>query len=204
VQAIGRQPPRAPDGAPVHYERHRPEQTTLYRLIQQHAATLFAQAEAEACAELPQFVKDELDDFLECGIFAHGFLRLRCGVCGHDKLVAFSCKRRGLCPSCGARRMAQTAAHLVDRVIPHVPVRQGVGGGDRAPHRPGSPTSTQTDPNTYTLFNAMAVRTGNVVAVPEPLTGAMMLVGLGAMVAAGRSPAPRRRTPHQPGRDIRS
>jgi len=30
------------------------------------------------------------------------------------------------CPSCGARRMAQTAAHLVDHVIPHVPVRQWV------------------------------------------------------------------------------
>jgi ribosomal protein S27E len=57
---------------------------------------------------------------------AHGFLRLRCGDCGHDKLVAFSCKRRGFCPSCGARRMAQTAAHLVDHVIPHVPVRQWV------------------------------------------------------------------------------
>jgi hypothetical protein len=26
----------------------------------------------------------------------------------------------------GARRMSQTAAHLVDHVIPHVPVRQGV------------------------------------------------------------------------------
>jgi hypothetical protein len=126
VQAIGRQPQRAPDGTPVHYQRHRPEQTTLYRLVQQHAATFFAQAEAEAGADLPQFVKDEFDAFLECGILAHGFLRLRCGDCGHDKLVAFSCKRRGFCPSCGARRMAQTAAHLVDHVIPHVPVRQWV------------------------------------------------------------------------------
>ena len=34
--------------------------------------------------------------------------------CAHEKLVAFSCKRRGFCPSCGARRMAETAAHLVD------------------------------------------------------------------------------------------
>ena len=93
VQAIGRQPQRAPDVAPVRYERHRPEQTTLYRLVQQHAATFFAQAEAAAGAELPQFVKDEFDAFLECGILAHGFLRLRCGDCGHDKLVAFSCKR---------------------------------------------------------------------------------------------------------------
>jgi hypothetical protein len=101
-------------------------QTTLYRLVQQHAATFFAQAEDAAGADLPQFIKDEFDAFLECGILAHGFLRLRCGDCGHDKLVAFSCKRRGSCPSCGARRMAQTAAHLVDHVIPHVPVRQWV------------------------------------------------------------------------------
>ena len=116
----------AQEGAPVHYERHRPERTTLYRLVQQHAATFFEQAEFAAGAGLPQFVKDEFDAFLECGILAHGFLRLRCGECGHDKLVAFSCKRRGFCPSCGARRMAQTAAHLVDHVIPHVPVRQWV------------------------------------------------------------------------------
>ena len=105
MQAIGRQPHRAPDSAPVHYERHRPEQTTLYRLVQQHAATFIAHAEAAAGADLPQFVKDEFDAFLECGIVAHGFLRLRCGDCGHDKLVAFSCKRRG------ARRVAPGAWH---------------------------------------------------------------------------------------------
>ena len=29
MQAIGRQPQRSPDGAPVHYERHRLEQTTI-------------------------------------------------------------------------------------------------------------------------------------------------------------------------------
>jgi hypothetical protein len=95
-------------------------------LVQQHAATCFEQAESAAGADLPQFVKDEFDAFLECGILAHGFLRLHCGDCGHGKLVAFSCKRLGFCPSCGARRMAQTAAHLVDRLIPHPAVRQWV------------------------------------------------------------------------------
>jgi hypothetical protein len=129
VQAFGRQPfaaQRAPDGASVHYERHRPEQTTLYRLVQEHAASFIAHTEAGTGSELPQFIKDEFDAFLECGILAHGFLRLRCDECGHDKLLAFSCERRGFCPSCGARRMSQTAAHLVDHVIPHVPVRQWV------------------------------------------------------------------------------
>jgi hypothetical protein len=94
--------------------------------VQQHVASFIAHTEASTGAALPRFVKDEFDAFLECGILAHGFLRLRCGDCGHDKLLAFSCKRRGFCPSCGARRMSQTAAHLVDRVIPHVPVRQWV------------------------------------------------------------------------------
>ena len=54
------------------------------------------------------------------------FARARCAACGHDFLVAFSCKGRGLCPSCTTRRMAETAAHLVDQVFPPLPVRQWV------------------------------------------------------------------------------
>jgi hypothetical protein len=45
---------------------------------------------------------------------------------GWPALPIASCKGRGVCPSCNGRRMAQTAAHLVDRVIPPVPVRQWV------------------------------------------------------------------------------
>ena len=40
--------------------------------------------------------------------------------------MAFSCKGRGVCPSCNGRHMAQTAAHLADHVIPPVPLRQWV------------------------------------------------------------------------------
>jgi hypothetical protein len=75
---------------------------------------------------LPRFIKDEFDTFVECGILAHGSLRLRCAECGDNKLLAVSCRRRGFCPSCGARRMWQTSAPLADHVIPHVPVRQWV------------------------------------------------------------------------------
>ena len=108
------------------YERRRPEETTLYQVVQGHIEAFFAQVEQATGMGLPQFVKDEFEAFLECGILAHGFLRLRCGACAHEKLVAFSCKRRGFCPACGARRMAETAAHLVEHVIPRVPVRQWV------------------------------------------------------------------------------
>src|SRR5213596_807259 len=68
----------------------------------------------------------ELRSFLECGVLAHGFLRVHCDACGEDRVVAFSCKGRAVCSSCGGRRMADTAAHLVDRVLPKVPVRQWV------------------------------------------------------------------------------
>jgi ribosomal protein S27E len=115
-----------PIAKPVRYERRRPEETTLYRVVQEHIETFFAQVEAQTGASLPEFVKDEFNTFLQCGILAHGFLRLRCPECAHEKLVAFSCKRRGFCPSCGARRMVESAAHLVERVIPRVAARQWV------------------------------------------------------------------------------
>ena len=47
MRATAQQPQRAPDGAPVHYERHRPEQTTVYGLVQQHAASFIAETRAE-------------------------------------------------------------------------------------------------------------------------------------------------------------
>ena len=64
----------------VHYERRRPEETTLYRLVQEHAESFSAHIEAETGANLPQFVKDEFDAFLDCGILAHGFLGCAVGT----------------------------------------------------------------------------------------------------------------------------
>jgi hypothetical protein len=52
--------------------------------------------------------------------------RARCEDCGHERLIPFSCKGRGICPSCNARRMCEVAAHLTDHVLPHVPARQWV------------------------------------------------------------------------------
>ena len=75
---------------------------------------------------LPDYVQRELTDYLKCGRLEHGFLRVRCESCHHEKLVAFSCKRRGFCPSCGARRMVESAALLVDEVLPAKPIRQWV------------------------------------------------------------------------------
>ena len=108
------------------YQRHQPEKTVLYKLIQKNLLSFYHQMENEQEKSLPHFVKKEFEEFLKCGLLAYGFLRLQCQSCRQEKLVAFSCKRRGFCPSCGARRMAESAAYLVDKVFPHKPLRQWV------------------------------------------------------------------------------
>ncbi len=107
------------------YQRHRPEQTLLYRLVDEYYPA-FAVLMAEQGRELPGYVQREFEDYLQCGRLEHGFLRVRCESCHAEHLVAFSCKRRGFCPSCGARRMAESAALLVDEVLPEQPMRQWV------------------------------------------------------------------------------
>ena len=100
----------------------------LHELVGQHAQTLLAElrdADPDG-GGLPRHVERELGAYLRCGVLAHGFARVRCQACADEIVVAFSCKRRGICPSCTARRMADTAGHLVDHVLPRAPYRQWV------------------------------------------------------------------------------
>ncbi len=53
-------------------------------------------------------------------------MRMKCPVCGEESVSAFSCKFRGFCSSCGAKRSAETAAHLIDNVLPMTRYRQVV------------------------------------------------------------------------------
>ena len=109
----------------VAYDRHRPEQTLLYQIVEAHYPALLEQLGHQGKC-LPKHVRREFEDYLKCGRLKHGFLRVRCDKCHLERLVAFSCKRRGFCPSCGARRMVETAALLSDEVFPDVPLRQWV------------------------------------------------------------------------------
>jgi len=106
---------RSPHSPP--YQHHRPEQTRLYQIIDQHYPK-FREFMAVQGKSLPMHVRQEFADYLKCGRWEHGFLRVQCSECHHEHLVAFSCKRRGFCPSCGARRMAESAVLLVDEVFP--------------------------------------------------------------------------------------
>jgi hypothetical protein len=97
-------------------------------VVQHHLETFLTQA-AEADPGgygVPSWVEKDFRAYLQCGILGHGFARARCEDCGHERLIPFSCKGRGICPSCNTRRMAEVAAHLTDNVLPHLPVRQWV------------------------------------------------------------------------------
>lgn len=108
------------------YQARRPEKSVLHKVVREHVSTLFAEAELRSPYGMgyPAHVKREFERLLTCGQFCCGFARLRCQGCGHEQLVPFSCKAKALCPSCVGRRMAETAAYLVDEVMPQARWRQ--------------------------------------------------------------------------------
>ena len=112
-------------GLAASYQPRHPEQSLLYTVVADHLET-FLTRQAERDRPVPRFGEQEFRSFLDCGVLARGFLRVHCDGCGVDRLLPFSCKARGFCPSCTGRRMSDTAAHPVNRVFPEVPVRQWV------------------------------------------------------------------------------
>jgi hypothetical protein len=122
-----RSPGAASAPLPGAYRRHEPEKTLLYQIVdREFPAYAGALRERGPGAGLPAFVDRAVQAYLDCGRLERGFARVRCDTCRDEFLVALSCKTRGLCPSCATRRMHDVAAHLVDRVFPHVPARQWV------------------------------------------------------------------------------
>ena len=113
-----------PNSAAI-YVRHRPETTLLYQIVQEYWPDFQAERASQG-KYLPVYVTTDFDEFLKCGRLEFGFVRVRCEACHDEKLVAFSCKKRGICCSCGARRMVDSAALLVDEILPHQPMRQWV------------------------------------------------------------------------------
>ena len=62
------------------YARRRPEATVLHRVVREHKATLFAEAESRSVSGrgYPRHVRNEFDKYERCGILAYGVVRARC------------------------------------------------------------------------------------------------------------------------------
>jgi hypothetical protein len=109
------------------YRPRAPSSQVLFRVLQEGLDDFLEQVDIESGGRgLPSFVVDELQGYLTCGDLRGGFARFKCRSCGYERLLPFSCKGRGFCSSCMARRAAERASHLIDEVLPLVPIRQWV------------------------------------------------------------------------------
>jgi hypothetical protein len=103
------------------------EASALQAVIREHLdGFLRAATDRHDEAGLPEFIMREFREFLTGGVLAHGCARVRYERCAFEHLLPFSYQGPGFCPSHGGRRISERAAHLVDEVIPFVPVRQRV------------------------------------------------------------------------------
>ena len=107
---------------PLRYQRHRPDQSDLHRIIRENLDVLEPD---DSSTKPPSFVRKAFAAYIDCGLLCRGFIRLACERCRANVFVAFSCKGP-LCPSCGARRMEDTTEHIMTRVLPDAAVRQWV------------------------------------------------------------------------------
>ena len=75
---------------PPVYQPREPSGTVLYQVIADHLETFRATLAADPAAKgLPDYVVEEFYAYLQCGILAHGFVRLSCDSCPHQMLLAF-------------------------------------------------------------------------------------------------------------------
>ena len=78
------------------YQPRATEGTVLHRLVRDYLETFLREvADRADGGGLPRFVEREFREFLTCGALSRGFARLRCEACAFERLVPFSCKRRG-------------------------------------------------------------------------------------------------------------
>ena len=114
--------------AGVYRPRH-PERTVLYRVLFHHFERFLTEYESRFEREygfLRPVVKEVIEKYLDCGNPRCGFARIRCPDCAEERLVMFSCRTRGFCPSCHAKRVEEWGEWMRETLLLDVPHRQVV------------------------------------------------------------------------------
>ena len=118
----------APAQAGVYHQRH-PERTAFYRVLFHYFETFLIEYETRFEREygyLRPVIQEVVDKYLDCGNPRCGFARIRCPECGTERLLTFSCKVRGFCPSCHAKRREEWGEWMREELLLNVPHRQVV------------------------------------------------------------------------------
>ena len=112
----------------VYRPRH-PERTVLYRVLFHYFDRFLTEYEHRFQKEYGFFrpiVKEVVERYLDCGNARCGFARIRCPDCGSEFLLHFSCRTRGFCPSCHAKRLEEWGEWMREELLLDVPHRQVV------------------------------------------------------------------------------
>ncbi|MBC8421353.1 MAG: transposase [Actinobacteria bacterium] len=110
------------------YRRRKPQHTPYYQCIEDHYEQFkrsYDRNFSKKYGYLRSHIEKVIFQYLDCGILHNGFARIRC-ECGHEKLLAFSCKRRHFCPSCHAKRVLEFGEWLCSNILKKVPHRHFV------------------------------------------------------------------------------
>ena len=111
------------------YRQRRPEASPYYQCVAdhfEHFEMVYEDRFERRFGFFRPYVKRVVYRYLDCGILRNGFARVRCGDCGHEYLLAFSCKRRHFCPSCHQKRVVEFGEWLCQEVVKAVPHRHVV------------------------------------------------------------------------------
>jgi len=111
------------------YQPRNPKASAYYRCVEDHFEQLEAVWDDRYQSRFGYwrpYVTDVIQRYLDCGDLHFGFARVKCEDCGHEFLLAFSCKRRHFCPSCHQKRVVEFGEWLCTEVLKYVPHRQWV------------------------------------------------------------------------------
>lgn len=114
-----------PDPSSI-YRPRKPQGSQYYQCVEDHFETLehvYDDRFAKQYGFFRSYVKRVIYRYLDCGILHNGFARVRCKDCGHEYLLAFSCKRRHFCPSCHQKRVVEFGEYLCEEILKSVPHR---------------------------------------------------------------------------------
>ena len=111
------------------YRRRKPEYSPYYQCIEDYYEQFkrsYDRNFSQKYGYLRSHIEKVIYQYLDCGILHNGFARIKCRACGHERFLAFSCRRRHFCPSCHARRVVEFGEWLCGGVLKKVPHRHFV------------------------------------------------------------------------------
>src|SRR3989339_124787 len=111
------------------YRPRNPQSSDYYRCVEDYFETfvrIYDEHFSRQYGFWRPYIEQVIYRYLDCGDLHNGFARVKCKDCGHEYLLAFSCKLRHFCPSCHQKRVVEYGEWLLCDVLKDVPYKHWV------------------------------------------------------------------------------